>query len=76
MKLGLDNLKQADAFASTVQSRDLKLQQLVDRELTKDVTTKLTSAKDGQVLNVELTFKPVNFQEALNELLGGGRKLF
>ena len=45
---------------------DLKLQQLVDRELTKVVTGKLTTAKDGQVLNVEMTFRPVSFQEALN----------
>lgn len=45
---------------------NLKLQQLVDRELTKEVTGKLTTAKDGQVLNVEMTFRPVSFQEALN----------
>lgn len=45
---------------------DLKLQQLVDRELTKDVTTKISSAKDGQTLNVDFTFKPVAFIETLN----------
>lgn len=45
---------------------DLKLQQLVDRELTKEVTGKLTTAQDGQVLNVGMTFRPVSFQEALN----------
>lgn len=45
---------------------DLKLQQLVDRELSKEVTGKLTTAKDGQVLNVGMTFRPLSFQEALN----------
>lgn len=45
---------------------DLKLQQLVDRELSKEVTGLLTAAKDGQVLNVKLTFRPISFQEALN----------
>lgn len=45
---------------------DIKLQQLVDRELAKDVTAKLSIAKDGQVLNVDMTFKPVAFQEVLN----------
>ncbi len=45
---------------------DIKLQQLVDRELTKDVVVNLTSTKDNQELNLELTFKPLSFQEALN----------
>lgn len=45
---------------------DLKLQQLVDRELTKEVTGKLTTAKDGQILNLNMTLRPVSFQEALN----------
>ena len=45
---------------------DLKLQQLGDRELTKEVTANLTAAKDNQVLNLEITFKPVVFQETLN----------
>ena len=45
---------------------DLKLQQMIDRELTKEVTGKLTTAKDGQVLNVDMTIRPVSFQEALN----------
>lgn len=45
---------------------DLVLQQLVDRELSKEVTGKMTTSKDGQVLNVDITFRPVSFQEALN----------
>lgn len=45
---------------------DLKLQQLVDRELIKDVNSKITTSKDGQTLNIDITFKPIIFQEALN----------
>lgn len=54
---------------------DLKLQQLVDRELTKEVTGKLTTSKDGQVLNVEMIFRPVSFQQALNVDINGKKYL-
>lgn len=45
---------------------DLKLQQLVDHDLAKDVNVRLSTAKDGQTLNVELTFKAIGFIESIN----------
>lgn len=45
---------------------DLKLQQLVDSELTKDVKSKLSASKEGRVLDVDITFKAVTFQDSLN----------
>lgn len=45
---------------------DLKLQQLTDQELAKDVKTTLSITKDGYTLNVDITFKPVVFQDSVN----------
>lgn len=45
---------------------DLKLQQLVDSELTKDVKTKLSASKEGYTLDVDITLKAVTFQDSLN----------
>lgn len=45
---------------------DLKLQQLVDSELTKDVKSKLSVTKDGRNLDVDITIKAVTFQDSLN----------
>lgn len=45
---------------------DLKLQQLIDNELTKEIKSKIVSSLDGKILKVDLTFKPVVFQESLN----------
>ena len=45
---------------------DLKLQQIVDQDLTQEVKTTLISSLDKITLKVNLTFKPLFFQEALN----------
>lgn len=45
---------------------DLKLQQLVDKELAQDVKSTVTISLDRKTLIAEVTFKPVVFQEFVN----------
>ena len=47
-------------------SYDLKLQQIVDKELSEDVTSKLSITKDGQILQVNIKLKGIKFAESLN----------